>query len=123
MSKRILVVEDESLIGMDLVMMLEDWGYRASGPHASVNGSLKAIDEFDPEIAILDINLGGDETSLPVAEALQSRGTPFIFLTGYTRLDMGGHPILDAVQRIRKPVSEGELKRMVEGLSAEAGDT
>jgi DNA-binding response OmpR family regulator len=121
MSTRILVVEDESLVGMDLVMMLEDWGYNADGPHASVKESLDAIEAFDPEIAILDMNLGGGETSLPIAEALQARQTPFIFLTGYTRLDADGNPLVDTAQRLQKPVAEGELKMVLEDLAQEDG--
>ena len=122
MSIRILVVEDESLVGMDLVMMLEDWGYSADGPHASVSEALDAIETFDPKMAILDMNLGDGETSLPIAEALQARQTPFLFLTGYTRLDPDGNPLVDTARRIQKPVAEGELKSVLEDLARQVRD-
>ena len=114
---RILVVEDEVLIGMDLVMLLEDWGYRPDGPHGSVAACLEAVEQFDPEIAVLDVNLGGGETSLPVAAALRERGTPFVFLTGYTRLETAEDPTILSAPRLKKPVSEHELKSILEDLA------
>jgi DNA-binding NtrC family response regulator len=116
MSTRILVVEDELLVGTDLVMLLEDLGYRPDGPHPSVREALVAIENFDPEIAILDINLGGGETSLPIAEALAARDTPFVFLTGYSRLHASGNPLTEDAPRMKKPVSEGELKSVLERM-------
>jgi DNA-binding NtrC family response regulator len=116
MSARILVVEDEMLVGMDLAMMLEDWGYHPDGPHASVRDSLSAIRESRPDAAILDMNLGRGETSMPVAEALQEQGIPFVFLTGYTRFDAAGNPLAETVLRMRKPVAEGELRAVLDGL-------
>jgi DNA-binding NtrC family response regulator len=116
MSARILVVEDEMLVGMDLAMLLEDWGYSPDGPHASVRDSLSAIAESRPDAAILDMNLGRGETSMPIAEALQERGIPFVFLTGYTRFDAAGDPLAETVLRMRKPVAEGELRAVLEDL-------
>jgi DNA-binding response OmpR family regulator len=116
---RILVVEDEVLVGMDLVMMLEDWGYTADGPHSTVKDALMAVETFDPQIAILDMNLGNGETSLPVAEVLDSRSTPFIFLTGYTRLDAAGNPLAEGAPRMTKPVAEGELRSMLRKVADE----
>jgi two-component SAPR family response regulator len=77
---------------------------------------LDAIEAFDPEIAILDMNLGGGETSLPIAQALQASQTPFIFLTGYTRLDADGNPLVETAPLMNKPVAEGELKMVLDRL-------
>lgn len=117
MSLRIMVVEDEVLVGMDLVMLLEDWGYRPNGPHASVREAIEAFENFEPQAAILDINLGGGETSMPIAKELAARGIPFVFLTGYTRLHVCGDPLIENVPRMKKPVSEDELRSMLKKLS------
>lgn len=114
---KILVVEDEVLVGMDLVMMLEDWGYRADGPHATVDDALRAVEGFSPNVVILDMNLGDGVTSMPVAEALQERGIPFIFLTGYTRRDATGAPLANSAPILKKPVSENELRSVLSDLS------
>ena len=104
------------LVGMDLAMLLEDWSYSPDGPHASVEQSLSAIAECKPDAAILDMNLGEGETSLPVAEELARQEVPFVFLTGYTRFDAEGNPLMDTTPRLKKPVVEAELKAMIDDL-------
>lgn len=117
---RVLIVEDEVLVGMDLVMLLEDWGYRPDGPHASVKKAFEAMERFGPEIAILDMNLGRGETSVPIAEELAARGIPFVFLTGYTRLDASLGSLGTRVPSMKKPVSEDELRSTLGQLSEQA---
>ena len=117
MSTRVLVVEDEVLVGMDLVMLLEDWGYLPDGPHASVKQAVEAIDTFEPEVAILDMNLGGGESSMPISRELTARGIPFAFLTGYTRSDAFNDALMKNVPRMNKPVSEDELRSTLRKLS------
>ncbi|WMS41856.1 hypothetical protein RDV64_17555 [Acuticoccus sp. MNP-M23] len=117
MSLRIMVVEDEVLVGMDLVMLLEDWGYCPDGPHASVREAIDAFDNFEPQVAILDMNLGGGESSIPIAEELVARGIPFVFLTGYTRLNLSGDPLTKNVPTMKKPISEDDLRSTLRKLS------
>ncbi|WP_373356608.1 response regulator [Pseudoroseicyclus sp. CXY001] len=117
---RILVVEDEVLIGMDLVMTLEDWGFVADGPHGSPTAAMAAIEAFGPEVAILDVNLGRAGTSLPIAEALGARGTPFMFLSGYNSSRFADNERLRAAPTLRKPVSEALLRRTLATLLSPA---
>ncbi|WP_143747381.1 response regulator [Marinibacterium profundimaris] len=72
-STRVLLVEDEFLIGMDLAMFLEEWGYVVDGPHASSSKAIAAIEKDPPNLAILDVNLGRDDTSLPIAQMLHGQ--------------------------------------------------
>jgi len=116
---KILVVEDELLIGMDLVMLLEDWGYIASGPHPTPKAALAAIEEDGPDLAILDVNLGNGHTSIPIAEHLASLGIPFIFLTGYSSISDKKFEAFDVRPRLRKPVSENSLRRALSDLPEE----
>ena len=98
---RVLVVEDEALVAMDLESSLLRAGFAVAGPAATVAvgtelaaGPLRA--------AVLDINIAG-ELAFPVADALAGRGIPFLFVTGY------GPEILPARFRgrplLRKPCS------------------
>jgi CheY-like chemotaxis protein len=81
--KRILVVEDESLIAMLLEMALQDEGCIVVGPASRVAEALElAGDGQHLDGALLDVNLGG-EAVFPVAEALASRAVPFLLLSGY----------------------------------------
>jgi DNA-binding response OmpR family regulator len=79
---RVLIVEDEMLIAMMLQDMLADAGLEVEGVASSLNAGIELASKADFDLAILDINLNGEEV-YPVAEILQRRGIPFIFSTGY----------------------------------------
>ncbi|AXY23488.1 Phytochrome-like protein cph1 [Komagataeibacter saccharivorans] len=78
----ILLVEDQFLIAMEAEQAIEDTRIGQVRTVASVYEALNAISERVPDVAILDVNLGG-ESSIAVAHALRERGVPFIFATGY----------------------------------------
>jgi CheY-like chemotaxis protein len=81
--RRILVVEDEYLIAMNLQDGLENIGSVVLGPVPSVEKAIKKI-ESEPHIdaAVLDVNLGG-ALAYPVADLLVARNIPFVFTSGY----------------------------------------
>jgi light-regulated signal transduction histidine kinase (bacteriophytochrome)/CheY-like chemotaxis protein len=79
---RIMLLEDQMLIAMDVESTLADRGFTSVSTVSSVAEALKLVNRAPPAIAILDINLG-DGTSLPVAEELALRRIPFVFVTGY----------------------------------------
>ena len=83
---RILVVDDEPLVSM----LVEDWlvelGCEVVGPARSVQEGLDMAGSAELDGAILDINLGGNN-SYAVAETLERRGVPFAFATGDSAVD------------------------------------
>jgi CheY-like chemotaxis protein len=81
-ARRILVVEDEVLIGMLLEDMLGDLGYEIAGTASRLDEAVVLAREAAIDAAILDVNLNGQEV-FPVAEILAGRSIPFIFATGY----------------------------------------
>jgi DNA-binding NtrC family response regulator len=83
---RVLVVEDEFLIMMELVALLEDAGAVVVGPCSSVKQALALVGHEDFSAAILDVRLGSESVS-PVAHELSRRGVPFIFYTGQAHSD------------------------------------
>lgn len=81
--RRILVVEDESLVAMLLETILEDMGCSTIGPVSNIEDGLSAVrDEIVMDAALLDVNVAGQQV-FPVARALADRGVPFVFSTGY----------------------------------------
>jgi CheY-like chemotaxis protein len=81
-SKRVLVVEDESMIRMLLEGMLSDLGHSVVAEAGSIEEALSLAKEADFDVAVLDVNLH-DQAITPVAEVLVQRGMPFVFASGY----------------------------------------
>lgn len=81
--RRILIVEDESLVAMLLETILEDMGCETVGPISTVAEALALIEGGEAlDGALLDVNVAGVEV-FPAAAALDARGVPFVFSTGY----------------------------------------
>ncbi|WP_273504952.1 response regulator [Fulvimarina manganoxydans] len=82
---RVFIVEDESLIAMQLEDMLLDLDCEVLGPAMRLKSAQRMMDEgLEADVAILDVNLGG-ETVFPLAERLRDGQTPIVFATGYGR--------------------------------------
>ena len=79
---KVLVVEDETIVAMLLEQMLEELGCTVAGVAGQVSAATELAQTIDADIAILDMNLGGQRVD-PVAEALAARDVPFVFASGY----------------------------------------
>jgi two-component sensor histidine kinase/CheY-like chemotaxis protein len=112
-AKRILVVEDESLVGLDLVATLRAAGFEAIGPAARVEEALHIVNSQPIDGAVLDANLDGRPVD-EIAAALERRKIPFVFVTGYSR------EYLPAAFRDRpvlsKPLVHSELMEIIPRL-------
>jgi len=75
------------MIGLDISQQLADAGFEVVGPATSVAKALRLVDQRGCDIAVLDINLGG-ETSEAVAGKLRASGKPFVVLTGYAAANL-----------------------------------
>jgi CheY-like chemotaxis protein len=79
---RILVVEDEPLVAMNLSKNLVELGFSVVGPYSTLAKAATAAVEKEVDAALLDVNLSG-EAVYPVADILNSKNVPFAFITGY----------------------------------------
>ncbi|AJQ86741.1 response regulator [Xanthomonas oryzae pv. oryzicola] len=84
MTMRVLLVEDESLVAMLLEDCLTELGYEVAATVADVDAALQALHAGNLDLALLDINLCGT-LSFPIAEELDARGLPYMFVTGYAQ--------------------------------------
>jgi CheY-like chemotaxis protein len=78
----VLLVEDESMVSMLAEDILLDAGCKvllAMRLHEALELAMSA----EVDLAVLDVNLGGGDTSFPVADLLTERQIPFLFATGY----------------------------------------
>ena len=105
--RRILLLDDEYLVAMQLAASLRHRGAEVVGPAFRLDEAERLASENAIDLAILDYNVGGESVA-PFADALAGRGTPFVIATGY-----GGHIELDGAAgdapRIRKPIEDGAL--------------
>ena len=106
---RVLVVEDESLIGMLAEDLLEQLGCRMVGLVSSIGRALEIAKSAEVDFALLDVDIGG-EPVYPVARALEAKGVPFLIMSGYGGLDgpWRGRPI------VHKPFDLEQLKKEIE---------
>ena len=79
---KVLVVEDEMMIAMLIEDMLDEFGCKTVGPATNVPRALELISMEQMEVAVLDLNLDGNDT-YAIADALRQKCVPFIFATGY----------------------------------------
>jgi CheY-like chemotaxis protein len=111
--RRVLVVEDEFLVSLAMANLLEGIGCVIVGPAARIAPALEFAHSESLDAAVLDIDLAG-EMIWPVAEELQRRGIPFLFISAYAQRDVVPATFATAI-RLDKPV---EHDRLLSGLEA-----
>lgn len=83
---RVLIVEDEFLVGEALYEFLMELGHTPVGPAVNVREALELLRTGTIDCALLDVKLGNSgEVSIPVADELRARKIPFAVLSGYAR--------------------------------------
>ena len=81
---RVLLVEDDALIAIDVEGSLREFGCHVVGPFGSVAEAMVALRTEHPDCAMLDLNLNG-RTAVALADALALAEVPFLFLSGHSR--------------------------------------
>jgi DNA-binding response OmpR family regulator len=109
--RRVLVVEDDYFIAIELCSALRAAGAEVIGPARDVATGLAAIRAERIDCGVLDINLRG-HLAFEIAAELRARGIPAIFATGYDA-SMIPAELADTV-RLEKPVDLDALCRAVE---------
>ena len=97
---RVLIVEDEFLLALSLEDDLVLAGCVTIGPFSNLADATQATRREDFDLAILDVNLGG-EPIYPLAEELLERGKPFLLVTGYGAESLPPH--FRSLPRLPKP--------------------
>lgn len=113
--RRVLVVEDEPLVALQIADTLTEAGFEVAGPAGSADEACALIDEEGVDAAVLDFNLGDGTTSTPVAQMLRDRRVPLVFVTGYTSEQLG-KPVGDAPV-LCKPIAPSALLRALNQLA------
>jgi DNA-binding response OmpR family regulator len=109
---RILIVEDETLIAMDLEAIVSELISASISVHPTIASALRAIDEELVSFAFLDVNLV-DGKSYPLARRLLACGVPFVLVSAHQE-DLP--PDLQAVGYVRKPFNVTEISQALATL-------
>ncbi|MCB8878267.1 response regulator [Acidisoma silvae] len=78
----VLIAEDEPVLALLIEDLIQDAGGEVIGPFATVAETAAAVRSNKIDIAILDLSLK-DGNAYPIADMLDTRAVPFIFLSGY----------------------------------------
>lgn len=115
-SVRILIVEDEFTIALDLETRLRKWGHEVLEIANNVDQAIKIIDSQDPQLIVLDIHLKGTKTGIDLARyIIETKEIPFIYLTAF-----GDKKTFSEASEtypfafLLKPFKDDELKRSIE---------
>lgn len=115
--QRVLYVEDEVLIALDGEEALRDMGFEDVVVAMSYKDAEAAIAREEFDLALLDINLGGGQTSLTLADTLFEKGSKVLFISGYTTTE-GLRNRLKA-PLLPKPFDEKTLLAAIESVLAD----
>ncbi len=86
---KILLVEDELLVGMDIQLTLEEAGHVVDGPYPTVAAGLEAARTALPDLGFLDVRLA-DGVVDPLASWLAERAVPLVFHSGHASAEAYG---------------------------------
>ena len=114
---RVIVVEDEALVALMVEDLLSELGCDVVASFGGLKPAMDWLSAQDqaPDGALLDINLGG-EMVFPLAEALQDRGVPFAFASGYGNMKLDDR--FARVALLTKPMNPMRLREVVRSFAA-----
>ena len=116
-SLRILIVEDEILIALELESLLQDAGHQVVGIAASSEEAVSMGAEFGPDLAFVDIHLTDGPTGVEVARQLAGeQGVMVLFMTANAKRIPDG--FTDAHGVIAKPYTERGVRQALEYVLA-----
>jgi len=111
---RVLVVEDDALLLLDLEEVLRAAGAQSVHTCSTIEDAIRCSDTERFDAAVIDVRIGSDSIA-PIARQLVARGTPFVFYTGQPRNDRIMAECLKC-QILSKPAQSTVLVNALTGL-------
>jgi len=116
MKTKIYIVEDETIVALDLKKILLDLGYSVCGMATNYNKGYKEIIELLPNLILMDINLKNSKSGIELTKELQRTHTiPVIYLTAYSDANTLSSAIsTNPVGYINKPFKRSDVYTTIE---------
>jgi response regulator NasT len=117
---RILVVDDEALIRVNLVEMLTRMGYEVVGEADDAAGAVQQARDLKPDLVIMDIRMPGEEDGISAAATLTAEDiAPTLLISGFSQPDYVARANeAGVVGYLVKPVTEDHLRPAIEVVLA-----
>ena len=113
---RILIVDDEPMIAIDLESVLLEAGFEIVGIAGNLEKALSIVESGVCDAAVLDANLNG-VSAAPIAAALAARGLPFLVLSGYASDQQP--EALRAGRYLQKPANPVQIVKVLNQIVSE----
>jgi putative two-component system response regulator len=125
MKKRILIVEDETIIARDIQSKVESLGYDAPMIVSSGEDAIAKAEELRPDLVLMDIVIKGDIDGIEAARQIKdSYNIPVVYITAYAdEKTLGRAMITDPFGYLIKPFEERELHSTIEMALHKHGST
>lgn len=113
MSARILVIEDEALVAMELRFVLEDLGHEVVGTASDAQTARRLVQETDVDLALVDIHLSDGPTGIELGRELgQKLGVTVLFMTANPGMVRSG--VAGTIGVLSKPTDERAVQTAVD---------
>jgi len=115
-AKKIVVVEDESIVSKDIQQSLKKLGYNVVGAAATGEKAIELVDEFEPDLVLMDIMLKGQMSGIDAAGVIKERHSiPVIYLTAYADENtLSKAKVTEPYGYIIKPFKEVDIHTSIE---------
>ena len=115
-SKRILVVEDEAIVAIEIAAILSDAGFEVVGPVGTAIEAFKAVLAAPPDLVLMDICLPGLTDGIGAAGAIRGQtSVPVVYVTGNTDLHLMDRVVATKPAGfVQKPFTASELLQAVQ---------
>jgi DNA-binding LytR/AlgR family response regulator len=113
---KIMIVEDEALLALELELEVESAGHVVVGTAASLKAAFDIIETSVPEFAFVDVHLSDGPSGIDIGRRLADRKIPFVFVTGNVRRIPDD--FVGALGAIEKPYTMNGLQNALTYIAA-----
>jgi len=115
---RILIVEDEAIIALDIRNILSQYGYQVTGMVSSGEESIQKARELSPDLVLMDIKLKGRMDGIEAGHEILNRfNIPVVYLTAFNEEKaLESVPPDNGFLRILKPFEENDIKCAIQKI-------
>jgi CheY-like chemotaxis protein len=112
---RILIVEDESIIAMDIAMQLRELGYEPLGPANTGEQAIEMAKRLHPQLVLMDVHLATQMDGITAAQEIRTQfDIPCVFMSAFTGEDIRARAMqTDPAGYVAKPFTELDLRTVM----------